>query len=414
MIGKKFSYISLQEATNYCNYSQEYLSLRARQGKLRAVKFGRNWVTKKEWLDDYLKRVVEFNNNRSNGRRRAKKLPKNKKGIFEKAITQKRTKQKRNVIGRPVLIPKKSAFQLVPLRATLVAAALCLISASLVFISNPIIVRDFYNNFYNNTTFFVSSFSIKLLSGISSANQEFDYNTELLRNFIGKRTIEIIQKLFYVSDSTVKLSKLVLKKTKDYFVKFVSPGTAVAVLEKISQEKIRRNPFLTIRRFFGKLSREFIQYTLEDAQTAKQIVKTFSEVVNLKTGKTKKSLKEAVSKFVLNFKIKTNLFVQELRKLTDDLVFTVREIPREIVQIFEKKLKKHPEKLLTESSPKPAKEGLVVIPSTNKDEEIKEKIKASFSDEVKIIQKDKDSGIIIPIFREKKGSEYFYLLVPVK
>ncbi len=48
-------YISLQEATKYCDYSQEYLSLRARQGKLKAIKFGRNWVTKKEWLDEYLK-----------------------------------------------------------------------------------------------------------------------------------------------------------------------------------------------------------------------------------------------------------------------------------------------------------------------------------------------------------------------
>ncbi len=48
-------YISLTQATRYCDYSQEYLSLRARQGKLKAIKFGRNWVTKKEWLEEYLK-----------------------------------------------------------------------------------------------------------------------------------------------------------------------------------------------------------------------------------------------------------------------------------------------------------------------------------------------------------------------
>ncbi|TSC98025.1 MAG: Fic protein involved in cell division, partial [Parcubacteria group bacterium Greene1014_47] len=47
-------YISLQEATQFCNYSQEYLSLRARSGKLRAVKIGRNWVTTKEWLEEYV------------------------------------------------------------------------------------------------------------------------------------------------------------------------------------------------------------------------------------------------------------------------------------------------------------------------------------------------------------------------
>ncbi|MCK4473933.1 hypothetical protein KAU40_01580 [Candidatus Parcubacteria bacterium] len=53
-LDEKSEYISLQEATEYCDYSQEYLSLRARQGKLKSVKFGRNWVTKKEWLEEYI------------------------------------------------------------------------------------------------------------------------------------------------------------------------------------------------------------------------------------------------------------------------------------------------------------------------------------------------------------------------
>ena len=46
-------YISLKEATKYCNYSQDYLKLRARQGKLKAVKIGRNWVTTREWVEEY-------------------------------------------------------------------------------------------------------------------------------------------------------------------------------------------------------------------------------------------------------------------------------------------------------------------------------------------------------------------------
>ena len=57
------NYISLQEAAKYCHYSQEYLSLRARQGKLKAVKFGRNWVTKEEWFKEYLEKVEKYNNN---------------------------------------------------------------------------------------------------------------------------------------------------------------------------------------------------------------------------------------------------------------------------------------------------------------------------------------------------------------
>ncbi len=54
-------YISLTKATRYCDYSQEYLSLRARQGKLKAIKFGRNWVTKKEWVEEYVKEYKNKN-----------------------------------------------------------------------------------------------------------------------------------------------------------------------------------------------------------------------------------------------------------------------------------------------------------------------------------------------------------------
>jgi len=50
-------YISLKEATNYCNYSLEYLSLLARTGKLPAVKFERNWMTTREAIENYLIKV---------------------------------------------------------------------------------------------------------------------------------------------------------------------------------------------------------------------------------------------------------------------------------------------------------------------------------------------------------------------
>ncbi|MCX6789303.1 MAG: FG-GAP-like repeat-containing protein [Candidatus Gribaldobacteria bacterium] len=58
---KTNKYISLTEAAEkYTEYSQEYLSLRARQGKLKAVKIGRNWLTKKEWVEEY---IAVFNGN---------------------------------------------------------------------------------------------------------------------------------------------------------------------------------------------------------------------------------------------------------------------------------------------------------------------------------------------------------------
>jgi len=47
-------FISLNEAANLCSYTQEYLSLLARRGHLKAQKIGRNWFTKKDWLREYI------------------------------------------------------------------------------------------------------------------------------------------------------------------------------------------------------------------------------------------------------------------------------------------------------------------------------------------------------------------------
>ncbi len=52
-------FISLKEAARYCNYSQEYLSLLARRGKLTAVKINRNWMTTKEAVEEYGKTLKE-------------------------------------------------------------------------------------------------------------------------------------------------------------------------------------------------------------------------------------------------------------------------------------------------------------------------------------------------------------------
>ncbi|NMC51190.1 hypothetical protein GYA54_00475, partial [Candidatus Kuenenbacteria bacterium] len=47
-------YFLLSEMEKRCEYSQEYLSLLARKGELKATKFGRNWYTTSEWLDEYI------------------------------------------------------------------------------------------------------------------------------------------------------------------------------------------------------------------------------------------------------------------------------------------------------------------------------------------------------------------------
>lgn len=57
----KNKYISLVDAAKISPYSEPYLRLRARQGKLKSIKIGRKWMTTAAWLDDYSRRVQDWN-----------------------------------------------------------------------------------------------------------------------------------------------------------------------------------------------------------------------------------------------------------------------------------------------------------------------------------------------------------------
>lgn len=46
--------ISLAEAAHISNLSQDHLRRLAEQGKLKAQKIGRNWVTTREAVEEYL------------------------------------------------------------------------------------------------------------------------------------------------------------------------------------------------------------------------------------------------------------------------------------------------------------------------------------------------------------------------
>ena len=51
---EKQGFINLKEASKHCDYSQEYLSLLARKGKLSAIKLNKEWVTTRESLEEYI------------------------------------------------------------------------------------------------------------------------------------------------------------------------------------------------------------------------------------------------------------------------------------------------------------------------------------------------------------------------
>jgi len=55
----KTQLLSLAEAAKHTPYSQEYLSFLARQGKIAAVKVGRNWQINQKALDDYLAELTK-------------------------------------------------------------------------------------------------------------------------------------------------------------------------------------------------------------------------------------------------------------------------------------------------------------------------------------------------------------------
>lgn len=55
------NYLSLFEAAKLCSYSEPYLRLRARQGKLKSIKIGKKWMTTQDWISEYVKRAQEWN-----------------------------------------------------------------------------------------------------------------------------------------------------------------------------------------------------------------------------------------------------------------------------------------------------------------------------------------------------------------
>lgn len=53
-VRSKREFITLAEATKYCEYSQEYLSKLAKEGRLDSHKQDRNWVTTKKAIEEYV------------------------------------------------------------------------------------------------------------------------------------------------------------------------------------------------------------------------------------------------------------------------------------------------------------------------------------------------------------------------
>jgi hypothetical protein len=284
------NYVSLQEAVKYCNYSQEYLSLRARQGKLKAMKIGRNWVTKKEWLEDYLGQTEGYN-------KYCKEHLKIEtiSSVFSPAIAISDKGDAGDVGG------EKDVCGVLP-----------------------------------------------------------DHKEEK----------EIIYRLEFAEHLSLPAEK------RTPFIRFALVSSLFLII--ISSIILAKKPIIRM-----DMDRQIIAAgsVLEDTVG---IFEEYAKWLGQKAYYFAKNLKKIPEKIAGSYKLLTTQ-EKEKESLGGEMVL-----------------------------PQAGKKGMVVIPSTEKDEEIKEKIKLSFSDEVKVRPADKSSGIIVPVFRSGEGEEYMYILVPIK
>lgn len=274
-------YISLQEAAKFCKYSQDYLSLRARQGKLQALKMGRNWVTTEKWLNEYLEKVEEYNNNNLKDKLKIKKF------IFPPENLPVEILEQEKVLGQFKFgLPLKKISRILQPKY-----ALTIVLTFLLLFTVGLYGRNSFKNVYEDLEIYTYNISYQTADAEKgSAGLLKEYT-----RWLGNQILNTGRKLANVYNDV-----------NDFIEERIYQGYKI------------------LARFFGE-----------------------------------------------------------------------------------------PEKIVEEKSiPSPDKEGMIVVPSTDDDEKIKNKIKDSFSDEVKVEPKDEVSGFITPVFRKIEGDKYLYILVP--
>ncbi|MGB2762385.1 MAG: hypothetical protein WBC21_02485 [Minisyncoccales bacterium] len=433
-MSEKNGYISLMKATRYCDYSQEYLSLRARQGKLKAIKFGRNWVTKKEWLDDYLKHNS--------------KKHEAEKADFKKALNKEINFPKLGIVETMANLFNQPKFRYAMRYAIAGVLVFCLIFTGIVFskdaiwsvkdgltktsqelsgivsnkkpslpelpelsipnISIPEIdlhpVQDF-----KNTMSFVAGTGSKGLSIISQkANNSLDKLTTIIGSsvinskavldtslansttFLNQFLIEINNSVYKWRKGEIVNSDKLEKETKGYFYNL---GASVLLTGKntysfLAEAGVKAGDDL---KYSVSIFQRFTQWYGEQALVVGQ------KIVN--TGIVFRQGYQNTNDFVKN---KIFLAWQEIK---DSVCFAGDYIFNGAQKIWSY--------VTRPETSKPAKQGIVVIPPET-DEETKKKIERAFSDEVIVeLHEDKKSGIIKPIFKETKDQEYIYILAPI-
>ena len=282
-------YLSLQDAAEISPYSQEYLSLRARQGKLKAIKLGRNWVTTKEWLQEYFEKAEEYKNGNGHALKTA---------------------------PPPINLPIEIIFSPASFNWKF---ALALYSVLILFTGAAFFGKNSLVKVFEDANPYVVSFNSAIDNGLCGGSK--------------------------ISGSAIEEARIFAKEN------FIEPFSKAS---KIFPETSRKEKFTA-----GILS------SLSD--TAKNIVRFIGNAIH--TG-----------------------FSKIAGKIRDGWQALAR-------------LWRGPEK--------ETKIGMVVVPSSENDTVFKKQVAESFSDEVKVEIQDETSGTITPIFKEKVGDRYLYIMVPI-
>ena len=364
------NYISLQKATKYCPYSQDYLSLRARQGKLKSIKIGRNWVTTKEWIEEYLEKAKEYNNNK-NSRVIKTAAPPENLPITEKTLSD--------------IVTTETNINPSLERASLgiAFALICLL-----LITGIALGKDSIKTTFKDLNPYVIAINLKVDSTLSKGTEGIKAVA-----FYGNSSWQEAKEEASKVGQTVNKSFSVINKG----IQVIGQGGDL-VFEGIVN---------SFGESFATVSKDISQLSRATVPTFREVAKFSLAGVNQLAG-ISQEISGSVSETIKGI---GQGIAEGIKGISQGVKNIVLDLIKDISRLVTKPKEEIPEEPIV---PKPAREGLVVIPSIEKDEEVKKKIKESFSDEVKVEPKDEISGIIIPIFREREGEEYLYILVPLR
>ena len=378
-------YISLQEATKHCQHSQEYLSLRARQGKLKSIKFGRNWVTKKEWLEEYLGNVEEYNNHlktslarlsevedEGNLRRRQTSSPNNKIIVAPPDnLPVELVAQHADLRGYPVESVEVRPQSIPALRFGFAAALVFVFLITGIFHN-----RESFKVVYDQATPLVFDFNENLNAGALKLPENIS-SFVTLAGGAGDIIVETPTEVIIDTISTAPQSfKFVFNEINSqlFAVSYQTAGIGEAVTENL-------------KGYFQWFSQSYLaaNNTLE------------------------KNLSQDIDNLVYGSKSLTKSLTSGVKQL----VLGARDWTWEKWQFAIRPWKEAPI-AGKEARPQP-KEGAIVVPYPEKEiAEVKGKLEQAFSDKVEVKPDESGrAGIIKPLIREAAAQEYLYLIVPV-